>query len=67
MLKVNGSILIIEKMWKKIINSFQYKCGVKNITCVIINYGMCKMQLLNNGFNMLKVDGSTFLMYHVNS
>ncbi len=27
------------------------------VTCVLINYGKCKMQLLNNGFNMLKVDG----------
>jgi hypothetical protein len=23
-----------------------------------VNYGKCKMQLLSNGFNMLKVDGS---------
>jgi hypothetical protein len=25
-------------------------------TCVSIDYGKCKMQLLRNGFNMLKVD-----------
>jgi hypothetical protein len=29
-LKVNGSTLIIEDIWKKITNSFQYKCGVLN-------------------------------------
>jgi hypothetical protein len=51
-LKVNGSTLIIEEMWKKITNSFQYKCGVKIITCVLITYGKCEMQLLSNGFNM---------------
>ncbi len=33
--------------------------GFKIITCVLINYGKCKMQLLGNGFNMLNVDGST--------
>jgi len=27
-LKVNGSNLIIEDMWKQIINSFKYKFGV---------------------------------------
>ncbi len=26
---------------------------------VSITYGKCKMQLLSNGFNMLKVDSST--------
>jgi hypothetical protein len=25
----------------------------------LINYGKCKMQLMSNGFNMLKVNGST--------
>jgi hypothetical protein len=29
------------------------------VTCGLINYGKCKMQLLSNDFNMLKVDGST--------
>ncbi len=33
--------------------------GFKIVTCVLINYGKCKMQLINNGFNMLKVDNST--------
>jgi len=47
--------------WKyviKIVNSIQYKCAVFIITCVLIDYGKCKMQLLNNGFSMLKVDNS---------
>jgi hypothetical protein len=37
--------------------------GFQIITCVLINYGKCKMQLLNNGFNILKVDGSTHVLY----
>ncbi len=32
--------------------------GLKNFTCVLLNNAKCKMQLLNNGFNMLKVDDS---------
>jgi hypothetical protein len=37
----------------------------KIITCVLINYDKCKIQLLNNGFNMLKFDSQ--FMYHVDS
>ncbi len=37
--------------------------GLKNFTCVLINYGKCKMQTLNNGFTLLKVDGSTHVPY----
>jgi hypothetical protein len=45
---------------KKITNSFQYICEVLNCyTRVLINHGKCKMQFINNGFNMLKIDGST--------
>jgi hypothetical protein len=62
-LKVNGSIhvhmLIIEKMWKKLLIYFNINVGIKIITCVLINCGKYKVQLLNNGFNMLKIDGST--------
>ncbi len=29
------------------------------ITCVLINNSKCKMQPMNNNFNILKVDGST--------
>jgi hypothetical protein len=28
----------------------------KIIACVLINYGNYKMQVLSNGFNMLKID-----------
>jgi hypothetical protein len=51
-LKVNGSTLIIEKMWKKSLIYSNINVGFKIVTCVL-------MQLLNNGFNMLKVDDST--------
>jgi hypothetical protein len=37
--------------------------GFEIITYVLIDYGKCKMQLLSNGFNMLKVDGQ--IIYHV--
>jgi hypothetical protein len=60
-LKVNGSthvhMLIIEEMWKKSLIHSNINVGFKTITCVLINYGKYKMQLLSNGFNMLKVDG----------
>ncbi len=59
MLKVNGSTLIIEEMWKKLLIHSNINVGIKIVTCVLINYGKCKMQLLSNGFNMLKVDSST--------
>ncbi len=47
-LKMNGSthvhMLTIEVMWKKSLTHF--------ITCVLINYGKCKMQPMNNDFNV---------------
>ncbi len=58
-LKMNGSTLIIEKMWKNPLIYSNINVGLKTITCVLINYGKCKMQLFNNGFNMLKVNNST--------
>ncbi len=33
--------------------------GFLIVTCVLTYYGKCKMQLLNDGFNMLKVNSST--------
>ncbi len=33
--------------------------GFLIVTCVLTYYGRCKMQLLNDGFNMLKVNSST--------
>jgi hypothetical protein len=56
---VNGSILIIEEMWKKQLTHFNINVGFKIFTWVIISYG--KSKLLSNGFNMLKVDGSTYV------
>ncbi len=58
-LKVNGSILIIEKMWKKSLLHSHINVGFKIVAYVLINYGKCEMQLLSNDFNMLKVDNST--------
>ncbi len=49
----------MKKCEKKNTNSIQYKFGVLIVTCVLIDYGKCKMQLLSNGFNMLKIDSST--------
>jgi hypothetical protein len=58
-LKMTSLTLIIENMWKKSQIHFNINVGFKIVTCVLINYGKCKMQLLINGFNMLKVDNST--------
>jgi hypothetical protein len=58
-LKLNGSTLIIEQMWKKSLIHSNINVGFKIVTCVLINYDKCKMQLLNDVFNMLKVDSST--------
>jgi hypothetical protein len=57
-LKVNGSILIIKNMWKKSLIHCNINVRFKIITCVLIYYGKCKKKLLNNGFNILKVDSS---------
>jgi len=46
-------------MWKKSLIRSNINVGFKIITCILINYGKCKMQLLDNGFNMLKVNSST--------
>jgi hypothetical protein len=56
-LKVNGSTLIIEEMWKKWLIHSNINIGFEIITW--INYGEYKMQLLSNGLNMLKVHSST--------
>jgi hypothetical protein len=62
-LNVNGlthvHILIIEEIWKKSLIHSNINVGSLIIICVLINYGKCKMQLMSNGFNMLKVNGST--------
>jgi hypothetical protein len=45
-LKVNGSTLIIEEIWKKSFFQLNINVKFKIVTCVLINYGKCKMQLL---------------------
>jgi hypothetical protein len=42
-LKMNGSTLIIEEMWKKSLIHFNINVGFKIVTCDLINYGKCKM------------------------
>jgi hypothetical protein len=42
-LKVNGSIMIIEDKWKKTLIHFNINVGFLIVTCVLTNYGMCKM------------------------
>jgi len=59
-LKMNGSTLIIEEMWKKSLINSNLNEGFLIITCVLVYYSIkCKKNLLSNGFNMLKIDGST--------
>jgi hypothetical protein len=50
-------MLIVQEMWKKSLINFNITMGL--LMCVLINYGNCKMQLLNNGLNILKFNGST--------
>jgi hypothetical protein len=60
-LKVNGSTLIIKERWKKTLFHSNINVGFLIVTCILINYGKCKMKhgkLLSNGFTMLKVDNS---------
>jgi len=51
-------MLTIEKMWKKSLIHFNINVGSEIFTCILINYGKYKMQLMSINFNMLKVDGS---------
>jgi hypothetical protein len=53
--------LIIKEIWKKLQIHSNINVAFKIVTFVLITYGRCKMQLLSNGFNMLKVDGSTYV------
>jgi hypothetical protein len=50
-------MLIIEEMWKKSLIKKYINVRFLIVTHVLINYGKYKMQFMNNGFNMLKVDG----------
>ncbi len=49
-------MLIVQKMWK---NSLNHSNIIANhwITCVSIYFNKCKMQFMNNGFNILNVKG----------
>jgi hypothetical protein len=64
-LKVDHStlvkMLIVQKMWKKLLNysNIIIKCWV---THVLVYYNKCKMQFVNNGFNILKMNGSTLII-----
>ncbi len=58
-LKVNGSTMIIEEMWKKPLIHSNINVEFEIVICVLINFAKCKMQPLSNDFNMLKVDSST--------
>jgi len=42
-LKVNGSILIIERMWKKSLINSNINVGFLIVTCVLTDYGKYKM------------------------
>ncbi len=40
------------------------KCGtLQVIGCVLLNYNKCKMQPMNNGFNMIQVYNLTHVPY----
>jgi hypothetical protein len=58
-LKVNGPTLMIEETWKELIIHSNINVWFKIVARILINYGKCKMQILSNGFNISKVDGST--------
>jgi hypothetical protein len=61
--KMNDSthvkMLIVQKMWKNsLIKLFKY--NYKHwVACVLIYYNKSKMKFVSNGFNILKVNGST--------
>jgi hypothetical protein len=64
-LKVNDLIhvkmLIVQKMWK---NSLNHSNIIAKywVTCVLVYYNKCKMQFVNNGFNILTVNSSTLII-----
>jgi hypothetical protein len=55
---IHVKMLIIQKMWKKLIN--HSIIIVKHwVACVSIYFIKCKMQLVSDGFNILNVNGLT--------
>jgi hypothetical protein len=64
-LKVDDSthvkMLTIQKMWKNSLNHSNINEKYW-ITFVLVYYNKCKMQFVNNGFNTLKLNGSTLII-----
>jgi hypothetical protein len=59
-LKADGLIHVhVLIMWIKTLTHSNINVWSSIVTCVLINYNKCTMQFINNGFNMLKVNGST--------
>jgi hypothetical protein len=64
-LKVSDSthvkMLIVQEMWKDSVN---YSSIVTKywVACILVYYNKCKMQFVNNGFNILKVNGSILII-----
>jgi hypothetical protein len=54
-------MLVVQEMWK---NSLNHSSVIVKywIACVIIYYNKYKMQFGNNGFNILKVNGSILII-----
>ncbi len=49
-------MLIVQEMWK---NSLNHSSSIAKhwVACVSIYFNKCRMQLVNNGFNILKMNG----------
>jgi len=53
-------ILIVQKMWKNSINHLR-TIAKHWVALVLIYFIKCKMQLVSNNFNILKVNGLTYV------
>jgi hypothetical protein len=55
---IHGKMLMVQKMWK---NSLHHSIIITKhwVACVSIHYNKWKMELMSNGFNILKVNGLT--------
>ncbi len=55
-------MLIVQKMWKNTLNhsSIIAKYWIAN---VLIYYNKCKMQIVNNDFNILKLNNAIHVQY----
>jgi len=67
-LKVNDSthvkMMIVQEM-KDISLNHSSIIAKYLVACVLVFYNKCKMQFLTNNFNILKVNGSTFIIEDV--